>query len=59
MTTTPDDPDPDGGVNRPDAPTSPAGPQPGPAPDTEPYPGPETGPLPLAPSNPRTRPETD
>ena len=43
MTTTPDEPDPDGGVNRP-----------------QPTPDPlETGPMPLAPSDPMTRPETD
>lgn len=46
MTTTPDEPDPDGGVNRPDPPAVPD-------------PGPATGPLPLAPSDPLTRPETD
>ncbi len=43
MTITPDEPDPDGGVNRPDPPADP----------------PETGPMPLSPSDPMTRPETD
>ncbi len=49
MTTTPDEPDPDGGVNRPEPPGVPVGPDQ----------APPTGPLPLAPSDPRTRPETD
>jgi len=51
MTITPEEPDPDGGVNRPDPP---ADPTPDPTPD--PF---ETGPMPLAPSDPMTRPETD
>ena len=42
MTTTPEEPDPDGGVNRPEPPLDPD----------------QTGPLPLSPSDPRTRPET-
>lgn len=49
MTTTPEEPDPDAGVNRPEPSPDPWGPD---------Y-TPETGPLPLAPSDPRTRPETD
>ena len=51
MTITPEQPDPDGGVNRPDPP---ADPTPDPTPDLL-----ETGPMPLAPSDPMTRPETD
>lgn len=47
MTITPEEPDPDGGVNRPQPPT---------APTPDPL---ETGPMPLAPSDPMTRPETD
>lgn len=47
MTITPQEPDPDGGVNRPEPPT-----------DLPPE-QPETGPMPLAPSDPMTRPETD
>lgn len=43
MTITPEEPDPDGGVNRPVPPDD----------------LPETGPMPLAPSDPMTRPETD
>ena len=43
MTITPQEPDPDGGVNRPEPPID----------------QPETGPMPLAPSDPNTRPETD
>ncbi len=50
----PDAPDPDGGVNRPRPPDAPDL-----APDDLPDPGPATGPLPLAPSDPATRPETD
>ena len=51
MTITTEQPDPDGGVNRPDPP---ADPTPDPTPDPL-----ETGPMPLAPSDPMTRPETD
>ena len=51
MTITPEEPDPDGHVNRPDPP---ADPTPDPTPDPL-----ETGPMPLAPSDPMTRPETD
>ncbi len=47
MTITPQEPDPDGGVNRPEPPNALP-------PDL-----PETGPMPLAPSDPMTRPETD
>ena len=51
MTITPDEPDPDGGVNRPQPPADPT-----PVPTPDPL---ETGPMPLAPSDPMTRPETD
>ena len=51
MTITPEEPGPDGGVNRPDPPADPP---------ADPTPDPlETGPMPLAPSDPMTRPETD